>query len=294
MIVRIGDQIDGCAVDTNSGGRLSSLVLAGRERLLIQPATGIEPAIGWGCYLMAPFVGRVFGGTVCWGGRTAQLPLNSGQQAIHGAVFDVPWEVEAQTSESVTLACTFDPARWPFRGSMTQRVAIAGGRLTLEAEILAEEPMPAAIGWHPWFRSDGADLRVGVQSDSVLRLAPDLTPTGELLPVDSRTDLRARPGLAGLRLDDVFVSVASPVVLDWPDLELLVAFERPVAAVVVYSHPQAACVEPTTAWPDSIRLAATGRLDTGLVTLAAGERLQASTSWSWTTRASSNAQAGDR
>ena len=255
---------------------------------------GLEPSIAWGCYLMAPFVGRVNEGNAIWGGRSLRLPLNDGRHSIHGAVFDAEWTVTERTPSSLTMACRFDQARWPFRGSMTQRVAIAGGRLTLEAEILAEEPMPAAIGWHPWFRSDGADLRVGVQSDSVLRLAPDLTPTGELLPVDSRTDLRARPGLAGLRLDDVFVSVASPVVLDWPDLELLVAFERPVAAVVVYSHPQAACVEPTTAWPDSIRLAATGRLDTGLVTLAAGERLQASTSWSWTTRASSNSQAGDR
>jgi aldose 1-epimerase len=284
MIVRLGDEIDGCAVDTAAGGRLSSLVMAGGERLLVEPARGIEPAIGWGCFVMAPFVGRVFEGKVRWGGRTAQLPLNNGRQAIHGAVFDVPWEVAAQTPESVTLACTFDPARWPFRGSMTQRVAIASGRLTLEAEILAQEPMPAAIGWHPWFRSDGADLRVGVQSDSVLRLAPDLIPTGELEPVHGRTDLRARPIMTGLRLDDVFVSVESPVVVDWPDLELLVAFERPVAAVVVCSHPQAVCVEPMTAWPDSIRLAATGRLDTGLVTLAAGERMQASTSWSWTTR----------
>jgi galactose mutarotase-like enzyme len=284
MIVTIGDEVDGCAVDTAAGGRLSSLVLAGHERLLGEPALGIEPSIGWGCYVMAPFVGRVFEGTICWHGRMAKLPLNSGRHAIHGAVFDVPWEVAAQTPESVTLACTFDPGRWPFRGSMTQRVAIARGLMTLEAEILAEEPMPAAIGWHPWLRSSGADLCVGVQSESVLELAPDLIPTGEMEPVDARTDLRARPSLAGHGLDDVFVAVNSPVVIDWPDLELALAFEHPVRTVVVYTHPQAVCVEPATAWPDSIRLAATGRNDTGLVSLAAGERLRASTSWSWTVR----------
>jgi galactose mutarotase-like enzyme len=282
MIVKIGDEIDGCAVDTSAGGRLSSLVLAGHERLLGEPASGIEPSIGWGCYVMAPFVGRVFEGTICWHGRTAKLPLNNGRHAIHGAVFDVPWEVAAQTPGSVTLACTFDPARWPFRGSMTQSVTIERGHMTLEAEILAEEPMPAAIGWHPWLRTDGADLHVGVQSDSVLRLASDLIPTGELQAVDERTDLRARPSLAGRRLDDVFVSVDSPAVVDWPDLELVLAFERPVAAVVVFSHPQAVCIEPATAWPDSIRLVAAGRNDTGLVSLEAGGRLRASTSWSWT------------
>ena len=284
MTVQIGDEIDGCAVDITAGGRLRSLVLAGRERLLGEPASGIEPSIGWGCYVMAPFVGRVADGAVRWGGRAAKLPLNSGGQAIHGAVYDRPWDVVAHTPASVTLACNFDPGRWPFRGSMTQRIEIARGRMTLEAEILAEEPMPAAIGWHPWLRKDGADIHVGVQSDSVLRLTPALIPTGELEPVDERTDLRARPSLAGHRLDDVFVSVESPAVVEWPDLELVLAFERPVHAVVVYNHPQAVCVEPMTAWPDSIRLAEVGRMDTGLISLAAGERLRASTRWSWTTR----------
>ena len=283
MIVRIGDEVDGCTVDATSGGRLRSIVMAGRERLLGEPAPGADRSMGWGCYLMAPFVGRVRNGELSWGGLTTTLPINAGAHAIHGAVFDRPWDVVSQTSESVTLACGFDRARWPFRGSMTQTVAITRGRLTLEAEILAEEAMPAAIGWHPWFRKDGYDVRVGVQSDSVLRLAPDLIPTGELAPVDTRTDLRTRPSLGDRRLDDVYASVASPVVVEWPDLELVIAFDRPVSAVVVYNHhPQAACVEPATAWPDSIRLAGSGRTDTGLVSLAAGERLRASTSWSWT------------
>jgi aldose 1-epimerase len=284
VIVRIGNEVDSCTVDVTSGGRLASIIMAGRERLLGEPAPGIEHSIGWGCYLMAPFVGRVRNGEISWGGRTAKLPINAGAHAIHGAVFDRPWNVLAQSLESVTLACEFAPDRWPFRGSMTHTISISRGRLTLAAEILAEEPMPAAIGWHPWLRKDGADVRVGVQSDSIVRLEPDLIPTGELEPVDSRTDLRARPILGDRRLDDVFVDVKSPVVVDWPDLELVMTFDRPVGTFVVFNHPDAACVEPGTAWPDSIRLAASGRTDTGLVSLAAGERLRASTVWSWTTR----------
>ncbi len=284
MILHLGEGDTGCAIDTAAGGRLCSLVLAGRERLLTEPAAGIEPSFAWGSFVMAPFVGRIFEGLVSWNGRTATLPLNDGRQAIHGAVYDRPWQVAMRTPVSATLTCEFDAARWPFRGSMTQQITIVQGRLRLEAVVVAEEPMPAAIGWHPWFRSDGEDLRVELLADSVLELAPNLTPTGALRQVDDRTDLRARPNISGRRLDDIYAVVESPAVVEWPDLELTLAFDGPVRSAVVCRHPEAVCVEPATAWPDSIRLSETGRSDTGLVILGAGDRLRASTTWTWVAR----------
>jgi len=281
VIVRIGDETDCLAVDTAAGGRIQSLVLSGRERILSDPAAGVEPSLAWGCYLMAPFVGRLSSGAVAWDGRTCRLPLNLGRHAIHGAVFDRAWDVVARTATSVTMACSFDPGRWPFRGRMTQRLEIARGRLRLEAEVLAEDPMPAAMGWHPWFRDSGGGIRVRIQSDAVLQLDADLIPTGELAAVDARTDLRAGPAMGRRQLDDVYVAVRPPVVVTWPDIELSMDFDEPVSSFVVYVHPQAVCVEPMTAWPDSVRLAATGCAGTGLASLAAGQKLAASTTWTW-------------
>ncbi len=281
MIVSIGDEIDGLSVDTSAGGRICSLMLQGRQRILGEPAAGMEPAIAWGCYLMAPFVGRVKEGKVAWAGRTLNLRLNDGRHSIHGAAFDSDWKVAGRTATSLTMTCRFDPAGWPFSGSMIQRMDIARGRLTLAAEILADEPMPVAIGWHPWFLNSGGPLRVGIQSDAVLRLAPDLIPTGELVPVDARTDLRSRPNLARHVLDDVYTAVRPPVSVMWPDLELTMSFDAHVGAFVVCTRPEATAVEPLTAWPDSIRLAAEGHAGTGLLSLAAGEKLRASTNWSW-------------
>jgi aldose 1-epimerase len=284
VILHLGEGDTRCAIDTRAGGRLCSLVIAGRERLLTEPAAGVEPSIAWGCFVMAPFVGRVSEGQVSWNGRTARLPLNDGRQAIHGAVFDRPWQVAMRTRASATLTCEFDAERWPFRGSMTQRITIGRDRLRLDAAVVAEEPMPAAIGWHPWFRSNGEDLRVELLADSVLDLAPNLIPTGVLRRVDDRTDLRARPTMSGRQLDDVYAVVESPAVVEWPDLELTLAFDAPVGSAVVCRRPEAVCVEPSTAWPDSIRLSETGRSDTGLVILGAGDRLQASTTWTWVAR----------
>jgi galactose mutarotase-like enzyme len=292
MIVRIGDEIDGVSIDTSAGGRLASWVMAGRERLLVGPAAGIAPPLGWGSYLMAPFVGRVRDGGLDWAGRKVRLRLNGGRHSIDGAVFDSEWTVTSRTAASVALSCPLDPNKWPFRGMVTQRIAIARGLMCLDAEIVAEEPMPAALGWHPWFRNPGGHLRVGLAAENVLALQPDLIPTGELTPVDRRTDLHAAPNLAGHRLDDVYASVRSPATIIWPDIELTVAFAKPVVAAVVRTHPQAVCVGLATAWPDSIRLVRAGRQGTGLVSLAAGETLAAGLSCSWVARP--NAVPADR
>jgi aldose 1-epimerase len=280
VIVRIGDEIDGLAVDTGAGGRICSLILSGRERILAEPAEGIESSIAWGCYLMAPFVGRLSGGSVDWHGRHGQLPRNLGRHSIHGAVFDRAWTVAEQAPNALAVSCAFDPLRWPFRGATSQRLQIERGRLRLEAEIRAEEPMPAALGWHPWFL-DSENARVTLQSDAVLQVDPGLIPTGERVDVDTRTDLRSGPAMAGRRLDDVYVGVRAPAKVTWPDFELTMDFDAPIGCFVVFVHPQAICVEPMTAWPDSIRLAAAGRQDTGLVSLGAGEKLAASTTWTW-------------
>jgi aldose 1-epimerase len=284
MTVRLGDDIDGVAIDTDHGGRLASLVLAGRERLMTEPCSAdVQPSLAWGCYLMAPFVGRLSKGEVRWRGRTARLPQNHGRHAIHGAVFDIPWEVASAGPNTAVLVCELDRARWPFRGQVAQRIAIARGKLLLEAEIRASDAMPAALGWHPWFRHQG-EVRVAVDSDRVLRLGDESIPTGEVEPVDERTDLRRGPIMAGRKLDHVFATAGSPARVAWPDLALDIAFEPPVRSVVVYVQPEAICVEPMTAWPDAIRLAEGGCPDTGLVSLEAGQGLAASTTWTWQAR----------
>jgi galactose mutarotase-like enzyme len=267
-----------------AGGRISSLVMAGRERLLVEPAVGADPATGWGCFLMAPFVGRVNQGLIDWGGRKTRLRLNGERHSVNGSVFDSEWEVVGRTGASIAISCKLDPNKWPFRGTVTQRVSLARGLMRLEAEIQATDPMPAALGWMPWFRHPGAHLNVGLQSEAVLDLTPDLIPTGEIVPVDRRTDLRSGPSLAGHRLEDVYVGVKSPIVIAWPDIEFKMTLTKALGTVAVYTHPQAICVQPMSAWPDAIRLSGAGVKDTGLVTLVPGQKLKAAISCAWTAR----------
>jgi aldose 1-epimerase len=274
---------DRARVDSDAGGRLAALVAGGRQRLVDRPQPGSPlPAISWGSFLMTPWVGRLAGGRLEWGGATVGLAANLGPHAIHGACFDRPWRIDHRTDDSVDLSIEMDPGRWPFGGIARQRLSLGEGSLTCAASITATTRMPAALGWHPWFRrDDGEDLAVTVRADQHLELGPTLIPTGGRLAVEGPLDLRAGPNLGDRRLDDVFIDARSPAIVCWPDLELMIEFAEPVASIVVFSPAVAVCVEPATAWPDAIRLSAAGVPGTGLATLEAGQALAATMTWRW-------------
>lgn len=282
-MIELEDGPDRAAVDAAAGGRLASLVVGGRERLVGAPGADAPlPSIAWGSFVMAPWVGRLRDATLEWGGRRVRLRRNFGGHAIHGVCFDAVWAVLASSDNAVSLATELDPAGWPFRGDVTARVELRAGRLDLYAEVAARDTMPVAIGWHPWFRREpGEPVRVQVDSDAVLETTPDLIPTGRILPVDPATDLRLERPTDELRLDHTYVRVRPPAVIAWPDLELRIGFDRPISTMVVYTAPGSVCLEPQTAWPDAPRLRAAGQPDTGLVVVEAGDRFTAHSWWEW-------------
>jgi aldose 1-epimerase len=172
---------------------------------------------------------------------------------------------------------------------VSQRYRLGAGGLTMDAEIVAERSMPAALGWHPWFLR-GRVPRLTVAADDVLE-TDRLLPTGRRVAVQGWTDLRGGRPLGRRRLDHVYVDVASPATIRWPDLELEIAFEPPLTVMVVHTPPTAFCVEPQTAWPNAIAFAGTEGpgtegLETGLVRLEPGETLRATMRWRWRTPAS--------
>ena len=266
-------------IDPVRGGRLASLSVEGRE-LIVAPRDDDDRSIYWGSFLMAPWAGRIEGGTFDWDGSRIELPRNEEGHAIHGLVTDRAWTVESVDTRSATVQCAFDREVWPFGGAVWQTFDLSKDRLSMTAEVRADRLMPAALGWHPWFRRGETDPGVTVDGGEVLETR-DLIPTGRRLPVDDQTDLRSGPAVCERLLDHVYPDAASPVTVRWPGFELAVEFGPPLSAVVVHSREHAFCVEPQTAWPNAVVLEAAGIDGTGLVKLGAGERLRASMSLRW-------------
>ena len=176
------------AIDVERGGRLASLIVDGRE-LIVGPPDDGDRTILWGSFLMAPWCGRIDGGVLEWDGQTHQLPVTHDGHAIHGVLWDRAWTIEAAGDDMAVISARFEPGGWPFAGLARQLFELRDGELVTSAELLAQEPMPAALGWHPWFHRTAEDPRLTIHSSHTLETR-DLIPTGHRLAVDATTDLR--------------------------------------------------------------------------------------------------------
>jgi aldose 1-epimerase len=251
-------------IDLAAGGRIASFVVHDRE-LLVTEGYG---SIAWGSFPMVPFAGRVRDGHFAFRGRGYDLPIEMPPHAIHGTVLDRRWE----RIDATTISTELGP-NWPFRGRAVQRFELEAGRFAMRLELHADEPMPASIGWHPWFRRrpprvDGAAagpqpgaVELELDATAMYRRDESGIATGELV--------EPPPG----PWDDCFTGLRRAPRLVWPGfLELTIESDCPTW--VVYTVPvDAICVEPQTAPPDA--------LNAGPAVVEPGRPLVAEMTWTW-------------
>jgi aldose 1-epimerase len=141
------------------GGRVAAFrhVRAG-EILVSIEATAFDPE-AWpkaGAYPLAPFHNRIRDARFTFAGREARLPAHpsSTPHALHGMASRLPWTVtdSGESSVALTLRRPADAA-WPWTFEAMQRLTLDPDGLSVELVItnLDTVPMPAGLGWHPFF-----------------------------------------------------------------------------------------------------------------------------------------------
>ena len=237
-----------------AGARLHRLRAFGHDLLRTpdDPTEHVRDPFRWGAYLMAPWCNRIAAEPVDINGKTVSLPSNFPDgTAIHGQVYDAPWDV--QSDDSLEIIAGGDG--WPWRYRCSLRVTIADAALTIEQSLtnLADSPMPAGLGLHPWFRRP---LDLAVHADAVL--TSNLDPGASVETVSGSFDLRAtRP--VPEDLDATWLGLRDPAVaLRWPEIGVTATMRvRSAAGVcIVVASPgslDAVAVEPQTHAPQGLR-----------------------------------------
>jgi aldose 1-epimerase len=233
------------------GGRLGALTIAGLD-VLVTGTPGDDP-LQWGCYPMVPWAGRVRRGRFRFAGVDHELEPNLPPHAIHGTGFRRAWDVVTASPGRVDMVTDLGPG-WPLGGTATSRIELTAQGLRWELAVVADRrPMPAQVGWHPWFvKPAAADLRFA----RMLVRDDDGIPTGETIPPP--------PG----PWDDCFEEPLAPLRLRYgaASTALDVEVSSDCSCWVVYDQPHhATCVEPQSGPPDGLTI----RPDV----LAAGDRL---------------------
>lgn len=222
------------SIDLDAGCRLASLQVGGHELLV----TSAPSPIGWGCYPMAPYAGRVRDGRFSFRGGNYALPRTLDGHAIHGSVYLHRWE-----AESDCLFVTELGPEWPMAGQARQEIRLRAGGVSSRLEVHSERgAMPASCGWHPWFR------RAIAGAEAVLDFHPGFMYERD----DAGITTRARRPVAEGRWDDCFGDVEKAPAITWPGV-LRLELESTCRYWVVFTEPDhALCVEPQTAPPDAL------------------------------------------
>jgi aldose 1-epimerase len=175
---------------------------------------------------MAPYAGRISLGRFEFQNKTYQLPLNAGEDAAHGLVDDLAWSVLARGPAKLVLAVDLDD-RWPFGGRVEQVFDLTESSLTITMRAINDtRHMPAALGFHPWFRRDAATGGPAVY---------------DVRPLDA--DSPARPW------DEVFNRLAAPPTISWPGGPTVRITSSADTWIVSERLEEAFCIEPITAPP---------------------------------------------
>ena len=189
------------------------------------PAELSQSALFCAVPFLAPWANRLDGDAYWANGREyllnpglGNLRRDAHQKPIHGLLnFSPLWKLVELVADEHFAAATSRLEFWrhpelmaqfPFAHTITMTYRIADGEIEVSTllENHGEQPMPVAIGFHPYFRLDDTPRdgwRVHVAARERLVLDGFLIPTGERVPAQV-----ADPHpLAGTFFDDVFGSL---------------------------------------------------------------------------------------
>jgi aldose 1-epimerase len=202
---------------------------------------------------------------------------------IHGFLTNASqWEVVEAKSDAnsawVTSRLEFyrQPewmAQFPFAHTIEMTYRLNDGTLEVLTRLhnLSAEPMPVAIGFHPYFQVNDAprdEWTFGIAARTEWVLSKELIPTGETRPIEQFLPKPQGSTLKGLALDHVFgdlIRDSSGKAVMWvrgKSEKIEVAFGPNYRAAVVYSPGGAGrdfiCFEPMTGITDALNLAQRG------------------------------------
>ncbi len=277
------------------GNMAYSMKVKGHEILRLPTnslsALKAHPGLG-GVPFLAPWANRI-DGTAFWAngkkyalnGDVGTLRLDPNGLPIHGLLsFSPDWTVIAHQSDAkaawVTSRLEFwkHPdymAQFPFAHTIEMTYRLHDGALEVETVLknLSVDPMPVAIGFHPYFQLDDAprdEWTAHLAASSHLVLNEKLTPTGEKKPMDLPDPLP----LKGHKLDDGFVDLTGTRPEFWvrgKSQQISVVYGPKFTVAVAYAPPgqNFICFEPMAALTNGFNLAHDGKWS-GLQSVPAG------------------------
>ncbi|BDT57960.1 aldose 1-epimerase [Massilia varians] len=187
-------------------GRLADVVL-GFDTLA--PYVSDSPYFG---ALIGRYGNRIAKGRFTLDGREVALPVNNGNNHLHGGVpgFDkVKWQATVE-GDSLRLAYTSRDGEQGYPGTLQVTVVYAlldTGELVVRFHAVTDAPTPVNLTQHSYFNlAGGGDILghvLGIDADAFVAIDEESIPTGALAPVEGTPfDFRTPRPIGSRIMDD--------------------------------------------------------------------------------------------
>lgn len=241
---------------------------------------------------LTPYSNRIIGGKLEFGGEVFDVGPRKPDDLhqLHGDGWLLPWRVEAETPDSVTMHLRTEKAAhtpYAYDARQTYRLDDKGLEISMSVTNTGGRALPFGLGHHPYFPRN-AQTKLTANLPKVWnsrRIVPtdlaDTPPQWDFSRGLTLGDDKFGPPSQGMEgrdlLDHCFTGWDQTARIDWPDrtLSLTITADPVFAQFVIYIPAEKPffCAEPVTNINDGFNLQARGIADTGTVVLQPGETL---------------------
>ena len=256
------------ALSPSLGGALLWFAADGADLLRRSPDEATD-ALETASFPLVPYANRIAHGRFTFDESTCQLPLNFGDHphSLHGFGWQTGWAAVETSERHATLVHAHrGDAGWPWAYRAEQKVVLTQGSLSLLLTITNEgdRPMPAGLGFHPYFAAD-TGTRLQFDAESMWLSTPDMLPERETAADTLGDWSQPAPVLGDSLIDNAYGGwggVAQVMRSDGLRLELT---GEGTDWLHVYRPPgfDFFCLEPVSHMPDAIHRGGMAVVDPG-------------------------------
>jgi aldose 1-epimerase len=265
------------------GARIAAFRCDGRDVLRPASAETLERAYvyGFGGFPLLPYSGPIFGGGFAFARQWHALARTVREEptATHGEGWIRPWTVQSQAADRIVLALDHrpEPGTFPFAWRGRLGFALGPDGLTIDLELACRDhrPIPAGMGFHPYFpKPPGTRL----QFEATGVWPPDAPEAVDLPcgPLEPGLDFRDGPGVSGRGIDRCYEGWDGRAAVIWPDgARAVMTAEGALTRLQIYDawdYPYL-CVEPVSNANDGFNRMARGVPCHGVAVLEPGRSL---------------------